>query len=137
MGHKARPSRSTFAAFISAQPAERQDDLRALDALIRREAPALDPAEHAGMMGYGRFHYRYASGREGDAVKIGVAINKNGLSLHLLAANSKGYVAEQFASRLPKANVGKSCVRFRSLSDLDLEAVAELVRATASSGWGA
>jgi hypothetical protein len=38
-----------------------------------------------------------------------------------------GYLAERFAERLPKANIGKSCVRFKRTSDVDLDVVRELV----------
>ena len=88
------------------------------------------------MMGYGLFHYRYSSGREGDAFKIHVRCTKRGISLHCLAADSKGYVAEQFKFQLPKAKVGKGCVRFGRLADLDQDVLRELIRKSASAGWG-
>ena len=52
------------------------------------------------------------------------------------AADEKGYVAEGYRKRLPKANIGKSCVRFKRLSDLDEEVLRELIRDSAAAGWG-
>jgi hypothetical protein len=54
------------------------------------------PAEQTdGMTGYGPFHYRYASGREGDAHRIAVAARKTGISLYVLALTDGGeYLAE-------------------------------------------
>ena len=82
-------------------------------------------------MGYGKYHYRYASGREGDWMRIGVANNKQYISLYCCAADERGYVAERFKDRLPKANIGKSCVRFKRLSDLDETALRDLIRESA------
>lgn len=134
MGFKRR-SPNPSDSFIASAPAERQAELVALDALIRRCAPKLAPSEAEGMLAYGLFHYRYASGREGDTHKIIVNCTKNGFSLHCLAADAEGYVAERFKPRFPKANVGKSCVRFKKLADLDAATLAELIRTTAASSW--
>lgn len=83
------------------------------------------------MMGYGKYHYKYKSGREGDWIKIGVANNKSYISLYCVGLFDGSYVAEGFKERLPKADIGKSCVRFKRLSDLDPVALDELIRATA------
>ena len=55
------------------------------------------------MLGYGPFHYRYASGREGDASLIALASRKQYISLYVLCTTERGYLAEQYAERLPKA----------------------------------
>ncbi len=57
-------------------------------------------------------------------------------SLYCLAADSRGYVAERFKERLPKASIGKSCVRFKRLSDLDEDGLRELLRLTADTPYG-
>ena len=57
----------TPAEYIAAVGDKRRPDIAALDALIRKHAPKLEPVIMGGMLGYGPFHYRYASGREGDA----------------------------------------------------------------------
>ncbi len=85
------------------------------------------------MLGYGSYHYRYATGREGDAFAIGLANQKQYVSLYLNATVDGAYLAETNAGRLGKVSVGKSCVRFKKLDDLDLDVVAELVRTAADS----
>jgi hypothetical protein len=62
----------TPAEYIAAVDDKRRSDIAALDALIRKHAPKLEPVIMGGMLGYGPFHYRYASGREGDACKLSV-----------------------------------------------------------------
>ena len=58
-----------------------------------------------GMLGYGPFHYRYASGRDGNACKLSIASNASYISLYCFAADAKGYVAERYVERLPKASI--------------------------------
>src|SRR4029450_9567319 len=108
----------TPAEYIAAVDDKRRSDIAALDALIRKHAPKLEPVIIGGMLGYGPFHYRYASGREGDACKLSIASNASYISLYCLAADANGYVAERYVERLPKAGIGKSCVRFKKLADL-------------------
>ena len=79
------------------------------------------------MLGYGRFHYRYASGREGDASLIALSSRKNYISLYVLCTDEAGYLAEQYVERLPKASIGKSCVRFKRTSDIDLDVLRDLL----------
>ena len=67
----------TPAEYIAAVDDKRRSDIAALDALIRKHAPKLEPVIMGGMLGYGPFHYRYASGREGDACKLSIASTPN------------------------------------------------------------
>lgn len=124
----------TAAEYIAAVDEKRRSDIAALDALIRTHAPTLEPVVMDGMLGYGPFHYRYASGREGDACKLSVASNASYISLYCFAAGAEGYVAERYVDRLPKAGIGKSCVRFRKLADLDEAALVALIEETARTG---
>jgi hypothetical protein len=108
---------------------QRAQDIERLDELIRDTLPDLEVVrESEDMIGYGPFHYRYASGREGDTYRVSVANRKAGISLYVLCVTSDGrYLAESRADAFPKANVGKSCVRFKRLDDLDETALRELL----------
>ncbi len=114
----------------------RREDIQRLHDLVREIAPELEPTMEFGMMSYGKFHYKYASGREGDWMKLGIANNKRYISLYCCSADEKGYVAERYKKRLPKASIGKSCVRFKRLSDLDEDALRDLIRESAAGNWG-
>ncbi len=119
--------------YIAALDGERRDDVARLDALIRATLPRLEPHVASDMLAYGRFHYRYASGREGDWFHVGLASHKQSISLHVVAACEDGtYLAERYAGRLPRADVGKSCVRFKRLDDVDLDVIRELLAESAS-----
>ena len=140
MGLKARTKATTssepHARYIAQLPLDRRTDIFALHELIRDVAPQLEPTIASGMLGYGPFEYQYASGRKGRTVKIGVANNKHYISMYCTAADANGYVAEKFQSRLPKADIGKACVRFKRLGDLDESVLRELIHRTAITGWG-
>lgn len=122
----------THAEYIAEVGEKRRDDIQHLHDLVRRVAPDLEPTMEFGMMGYGKYHYKYASGREGDWMTVGIANNKQYISLYCCMSDEQGYVAERYRERLPKANIGKSCVRFKRLSDLDEAALEALIRETAA-----
>src|ERR1035438_1368886 len=114
---------STPAEYLAQLDEPRKSEVAALDALIRKTAPKLAPFIHSGMLAYGPWHYKYASGREGDWFRIGVASNQNYISLYVCSEDEKGTVAERHKTALPKAKIGRSCVRFKRLSDLDQAAL--------------
>ncbi|MFZ5469862.1 MAG: DUF1801 domain-containing protein [Myxococcota bacterium] len=127
---------STPKEYLAALEEPRRSEIAALDELIRKTAPQLDPHIRAGMLGYGSFHYKYASGREGDWFRLGLASNKRYISLYACAADERGYVAERYKAKLPKASIGKSCVRFKRLADVDLKVLAALIKETAKGKFG-
>jgi Domain of unknown function (DU1801) len=119
-------------AYLEAIDEGQQADVRALDAIIRATAPGLDRRVESGMLAYGRYTYRYASGRSGPSFAIGLAARKRYISLYVMATDGERYVAETYRDRLPAADIGRSCVRFKRLADLDRDALVELVRAGAT-----
>ena len=132
---KGKTNAKTHEQYIAEVVEKRRADIQTLHDMVRQEAPELEPTMEFGMLGYGKYHYKYSSGREGEWMKIGIANNKQYISLYSCAADDNGYVAERYKDRLPKANIGKSCVRFKRLSDLDEDTLRELIRETAAMGW--
>ena len=108
----------TPAEYLAQLEEPRKSDVAALDAMIRKNAPKLEPFIGMGILAYGPYHYKYASGREGDGFRIGVSSNANNISLYI-GGDKTG---------LGKANCGKGCVRFKKLSDLDQGALKKLIR---------
>lgn len=111
---------------------EREPALRELDELIRRKAPSLERTMVSGMamnmVGYGMFHYKGKSGREGDWPVIALANQKNYISLYICATENGEYIAEKNADRLGKVSVGRSCIRFKKLEDLNLSVIQEIIQ---------
>ena len=86
--------------YISTAPEEKRADLKKLDALIKRAAPAFKPYVAGTMLAYGKYHYRYESGREGESCRVGLASNKGGFSLYVSAVDENGWLAEQSKAKL-------------------------------------
>ncbi len=129
----------TVAEFLATLPAERRATMTAVHTAIRKAAPKLAPFMKSGMgsapiSGYGKYHYKSASGREGDWFLIGRAAGKNYYSLHICAGGKDGYLAERNAAKLGKVKTGRSCINFEKLEDLKLEAAMGLVKRAAKSG---
>lgn len=77
-----------------------------------------------GIIGFGRYHYRYDSGREGDFMIVGFSPRKANLVVYLLP----GYedLSEQL-SRLGKHKIGKSCLYINKLADIDQTVLEEMI----------
>lgn len=109
----------------------RRSEVKQLDALIRKTVPKLKPYVQSGMLGYGKYHYKYASGREGDWAVVSLASQKNYISLYIACVIDKNqgqYLAESYRDKLSKASIGKSCIRFKKLDDVDLSVIREILR---------
>jgi len=105
----------------------RRSDMRRLHELITREAPELEPHVSEDGIGYGKYRFRYRTGREGDWSTIGLASQKRYISLYISGARH-GSVAERYRDRLPKADISRWCVRIKRMSDVDEAAMVDLIR---------
>jgi hypothetical protein len=120
-----KPIAATSVANYIAQISEpRQAEIKKLHALIRKAVPKLKPSIQYGMIGYGTYVYKYANGREGEAPVIALASQKDYISVYVSGA-------EKSRALLPKASIGKSCIRFRKLEDVDLAVLAKIVQTKA------
>jgi hypothetical protein len=104
----------------------RRSDMRQLHDLITREAPELEAHVSEDGIGYGKYRFRYKTGREGDWSTIGLASQKRYISLYISGARH-GSVAERYRDRLPKADISRWCVRIKRMSDVDEAAMVDLI----------
>jgi hypothetical protein len=114
--------------YIAGLDEPRRGELQRLHAAIRKAAPRLEPAVCAGGIGYGMYRYQYASGRTGDWPVIALASRKRYISVYVSASEGGEYIAERNKALLPKANIGRSCIRFKRLSDIDLKALEKVLK---------
>ena len=129
-----KPRATSVKGYIGALEEPRKSEIKALHQLIVKSAPKLVPTILSGMLGYGKFHYKYASGREGDTAVVSLASQKNYISLYACSIVDGHYVAEKYKDRLPKASIGKSCIRFKKLEAIDLGVLAELLKECEKAG---
>ena len=115
------------AAFLQAveHPTRRADGL-ALDALFRQLTGWAPRMWGPTIVGYGSYHFRYESGREGDSLATGFSPRKGNLSLYIMP----GYADfDDVLGRLGKCKMGKACLYINKLADIDMDVLAELIRA--------
>ena len=124
--------------FLASLPADRRDTMTSMHQAIRKVVPKLSAEVMMGMgspvIGYGKYHYKSASGREGDWFLIGLAAGKGGYSLHVCAADKGGYLTELNAAKLGKVKTGRSCINFKQFADLNLPVVLALVKQAVKAG---
>ena len=113
--------------YIDALPEPRRGELRALDELIQKAAPGLERQMAGKIIGYGRYHYLYPSGRQGDSYIIGLTSGAKAISVYIDCALDGEYLAEAARERLGKVDVGRTCIRIKRLTDVDQDVLAELV----------
>ncbi len=106
----------------------RRSQIKKLHDFIKKTVPALKPLIMSGMIGYGKYHYKYPSGREGEWSAILLASQKNYISVYACGVIDGKYIAEQYKKHLPKASIGKSCIRFKKLEDIDLDVLKEILK---------
>lgn len=122
----------TPAQYLARLDEPRRSEVARLDELVQATVPKLERCIMSGMLAYGPVHYRYGSGREGDAARLGIASNASAISLYVFAADENGWLAEGYRAKFPKANVGKCCIRFKRFDDLDPRALKTLLRQAAT-----
>lgn len=114
--------------YIAAIPEPRRQEVEKIHELIKKIVPTLKPHILSGMIGYGSYHFRYASGKEGDWSLILLASQKNYISIYICSIENGQYLAENYKEKLPKASIGKSCIRFKKLEDIDLSVLTEIIK---------
>jgi len=129
---KGQKNVATPAEYLAQLEEPRKTDVAALDALIRKTAPKLKPFVQMGILAYGPYRYKYPSGREGDWFHIGVASNAQYISLYV-NGDCTGSPPERYKEALPKAKIGKGCVRFKRLSDVDQSTLKKLIKDVAAA----
>jgi hypothetical protein len=76
------------------------------------------------IVGFGQYHYRYDSGREGDMCVVGFSSRKTDISIYLVAASDK---QQQLLTQLGKHKMGKACLSVRRLADIQLPVLQQLI----------
>lgn len=112
----------------------RKTEVKKIHDFIRKTLPNQKPYIEYGMIGYGKFHYKSRSGREGDWALVGLASQKNYISIYACASDGNEYVAEKYKLLLPKANIGKSCIRVSKIENLDFKVLEKLLKETEKLG---
>lgn len=124
-----KPSKAkTMTGYLQAISEPRRSDVKTLHEFIKQTVRRLRPHFAYNMLGYGSFAYTSASGTKGEWPVIALASQKNYISVYVCSVRDGKYVAELYRRDFPKANIGKSCIRFRRLADIDLKKLAVVLK---------
>lgn len=122
--NETRPTNHDIIDFIANLPEEQQADTNTLVQLMQDVSD--EPAVLWGkIVGFGSYHYKYASGREGDWMRIGFGPRKGKFSLYL--TDDVARLIDEVGD-LGKCKVGKGCVYVNKLADVDHEKLKELIQ---------
>lgn len=116
--------------FIAALPDERRRaEAEQLDVLLRRVTGEAPRMWGPSIIGYGSYHYRYDSGREGDMCRIGFSPRKAQLVIYAAAEldGSDRDALEALFARLGPHSLGKGCLYFKRLDKIDMTALEQLL----------
>lgn len=125
--NKTEVTEVAIAEFLAqVEPERRRVDAQRLDEIFR-EVSGFEPRMWGpSIVGYGRYHYKYESGREGDFLATGFAPRKANLVIYIMP----GYTDfSAILARLGKHKIGKSCLYINKLDDIDLAVLKELIAA--------
>ena len=123
--NKTKPTDASVEEYIASRASESQRaDCKELMTLLKRVTRQKPRMWGPSMVGYGSYHYTYESGRTGEAFLTGFAIRSRELVVYLMAEDDN---QRALLSRLGKHKIGKSCLYFKSLSDVDRSVLEQLV----------
>lgn len=125
MALKTQKTAQTAAAFVRniADPI-RQAECRTLTKMMKAAAGAPGKVWGTSIVGFGSYHYVYASGQEGDWPLIGFSPRKQALTLYIMAGFTG---APKLMKKLGKYKTGKSCLYLKRLEDVDLDVLRQLM----------
>ena len=126
-GNKTDATKADVGAFLaSVEPPDKQADAIRLDTLFRDVTGFKPVMWGPSIIGYGRYHYRYKTGREGDFLATGFSPRAREFSIYIMP----GYANfGDLLTRLGKHRIGKSCLYVKRLSDIDEAVLGELISA--------
>ena len=123
--NKTKPTGASVEDYIASKAsAQQRTDCRELMALLKKLTRKSPHMWGPSIVGYGSYRYTYESGRTGEAPLTGFAIRGRELVVYLMAEEEE---QRSLLSKLGKHRMGKSCLYFKQLADLDRSALEKLV----------
>ena len=123
---KTKPTAQSIESFLSRiSDDQKREDCFTLLELMKQVTKTEPQMWGSSIVGFGSYHYTYASGREGDWPLTGFSPRKQNLTLYIMAGFDQ---YDELLKNLGKHTVGKSCLYIKRLADVDLPTLTELVR---------
>ncbi len=122
---KTKKNDANVKEFIDAIDDEiKRDDCRKILEMMRKAIKCEPRMWGASLVGFGEYHYKYDSGREGDWFRTGFSPRKQNITIYIMNGCDR---YEELLSKLGKHSTGKSCLYIKRLSDVDTKVLNELI----------
>jgi hypothetical protein len=132
--NKTKPTDASVEEYIASRAnAQQQKDCRTLMALLKRVTRQKPRMWGPSIVGFGSYRYAYESGRTGEAPLTGFAIRGRELVVYVMAETEE---QRSLLSKLGKHKMGKSCLYFKQLADLDPSVLEKLVASSVADVRG-
>ncbi len=129
-GNKTKPTRASVTAFIDGiDDKQKKSDARKVAAMMRKATGKRARMWGPSIVGYGSYHYKYDSGREGDFMLTGFSPRKQALTLYVMPGFER---YESLMGKLGKYKTGKSCLYIKRLADVDENVLQRLITESVS-----
>lgn len=126
--NKTKPTNQSVAEFLNKIPdAERREDCRAIAKLMEEITGSKPKMWGPAIVGFGSYHYKYESGREGDWLVTGFSPRKQDLTLYIMMGFEKH---ADLLKQLGKHRTAKSCLYIKRLSDVHVPTLRKLIKAS-------
>lgn len=123
--NKTKPTRLSVTEFFSnIKDKQMRADARKVSAMMRKATGSRAKMWGSSIVGFGEYHYKYASGREGDFMVAGFSPRKQALTVYIMAGFGK---FGALMKKLGKHKTGKSCLYIKRLSDVDEKVLERLI----------
>jgi len=123
-GNKSTENKNSVTDFIKSVPDEqRKKDAFALIEIIKKQSGFEAKMWGSAIIGFGSYHYKYESGREGDAPLVGFSPRKNEFALYIPNFEQKEELLKEFG----KHKTAKACVYIKKVEDINIEVLKKMI----------
>lgn len=127
---KTKENSASVAAFLNAvEDTGRRRDAKKVAAMMRAATGSQAKMWGTSVIGFGSYHFKYASGREGDWMLIGLSPRKQNLTLYIMTGFRE---FDTLMAKLGPHKTGKSCLYIKRLADIDLKVLESLIKRSIS-----
>jgi len=123
--NKTRATKQSVATFLNGiDDKDKRADAKKVAAIMQKVTGAKAAMWGSSIVGFGQYHYKYESGREGDFMLAGFAPRKKALTIYIMAGFK---LYDSLMKKLGKYKTGKSCLYVERLSDIDEKVLTQLI----------
>lgn len=125
--------------YITSLPEPKRGEMELLHQMILKINPKIQLWYEDGLndegkvisnpnIGYGTYTINYANGKSREFFRIGLSANTKGISVYIMGIEDKKYLLDNFGSTIGKAKVTGYCINFKTIHDIQLEVLAEVLK---------